>query len=319
MKQVADELEREGHAVSRAVLDRRGVSRLHYARLAGRAVGEARRSRPDVVYAHFLVPAGLAGALAARAARRPLVVTAHGQDVANVGMIPGIAAATRFTVRHCRAVVAVSDYLRRELLRKLPEAAGRIHVVDCGVDLERFRGRDADEARRKLGWAGEGPFYLCVGSLIERKNVIRLAEAFARLGRGTLAFVGDGPLRARLEGRERVKLAGRVPHEAVADWIAACDVLVQPSLIEPFGQALLEAMASERSVVATRVGGPPEFVVLGAGVLVDPTSVDSIEEGLRVAERLPRPNPVARAEAAKHDVTLQARRIAEILEGAPAQ
>ena len=55
-------------------------------------------------------------------------------------------------------------------------------------------------------------------------------------------------------------LAGRVPHDEVADWIAACDVLCQPSLAEPFGQAALEGMAMERSVVATTQGGPPEFV-----------------------------------------------------------
>ena len=54
------------------------------------------------------------------------------------------------------------------------------------------------------------------------------------------------------------------------EWVAACDVLCQPSLVEPFGVALLEAMAGERSVVATSVGGPPEFVPPEAGVLVDP-------------------------------------------------
>ena len=58
-----------------------------------------------------------------------------------------------------------------------------------------------------------GPRFLCVGALTERKNVVRLADAFARLGEGTLTFVGDGPLRAQLEGRERVELAGVVPHD----------------------------------------------------------------------------------------------------------
>ena len=97
------------------------------------------------------------------------------------------------------------------------------------------------------------------------------------------------------------------------DWIAACDVLCQPSLIEPFGQALLEALASERPVVATRIGGPPEFVPPSAGVLVDPGSVDSIEIALRDAARLPVPNPSARAAAARHDVRRQAERIAAVL------
>jgi glycosyltransferase involved in cell wall biosynthesis len=71
--------------------------------------------------------------------------------------------------------------------------------------------------------------------------------------------------------------------------------------------------------VATRVGGPPEFVSPGAGVLVDPASVASIAEGLRAAAELPSPNPAARATAADHDVRLQAERVERVLEEASAQ
>ena len=112
---------------------------------------------------------------------------------------------------------------------------------------------------------------------------MRLADAFARLGRGSLTFVGDGPLRPALEARDRVVLVGREPHDAVPGWLAAADVVCGPSLIEPFGQALLEAMASRRSVVATRIGGPPEFVTPEAGVLVDPLDVPALARALELA------------------------------------
>src|SRR4029078_6956717 len=94
-----------GHVVDRAVLDRRGGGKLRYLELARRAL---RASRPDVVYAHFLVPSGLIAALSSRA---PLVVTAHGRDVRNIGAIPGIAAATRLVVRRAASVICVSHYL----------------------------------------------------------------------------------------------------------------------------------------------------------------------------------------------------------------
>ncbi len=314
--QVERELLVQGHEIERAVIDHRGGPRTKYAGLGLDAVRKALRFQPDVIYAHFLVPAGALAALASLVSGAPLVLTAHGRDVRNIGAIPGVGEATRLAVKRAAAVIAVSDHLRRELLLKLPELGGRVHVIDCGVDLQRFRGRDASEARRKLEWEGEGPFYLFVGTLDARKNVARLVEAFERLERGQLALVGDGPLRSQVEGRTRVRLAGRVPHPRVADWIAACDVLAQPSTIEPFGQALLEAMASERSVVATRIGGPPEFVPPGAGVLVDPLSVDSIEAGLREAAELPSPNLEARRAAAEHDVRRQAARIAKVLEQA---
>ena len=305
------ELEARGHELERAVVDRRSGGRGRHLALARDALRTARRFRPDVLYAHFLVPAGLAAALASRA---PLVVTAHGQDVRNVGAIPGVRAATKYVVRRAAAIVAVSDWLRSQLEDAVPEAAGKIEVVDCGVDLERFAPRAADEAREEVGWPAEGTSFLCLGGLSERKNVLRLARAFERRGEGTLAFVGDGPLRSALEGRSEIRVAGRVPHDEVPAWIAACDVLCQPSLVEPFGLATLEAMASGRSVVATRVGGPSEFVTPESGVLVDPEDEDALVAALSQAAALPRPNLAAREAAADHDVRLQAERVEGILE-----
>jgi glycosyltransferase involved in cell wall biosynthesis len=319
VKQIVDELETAGHDVERAVLDHRAGSPQKYGVLAVRALRAARRFRPDVVYAHMLVPSGAVAAAAAAVSGARLVVTTHGRDVRNIDAIRGVRTATELTIRRADAVIAVSTFLRRELEAKIPAARGKVAVIDCGVDLERFRHRDAEASRAAVGWGGDPPFFVCVGTLDERKNVVRLADAFERLGGGSLAFVGDGPLRTRLEGRPRVRLAGRVPHERVAEWIAACDVLCQPSLIEPFGQALLEALASERPVVATRIGGPPEFVTSDVGALVDPLSVDSIEAGLRAAAELPRPNGAAREVAAEHAVGRQAERIARVLAGAPSE
>jgi glycosyltransferase involved in cell wall biosynthesis len=302
--QLEHALVERGHELERAVLDRRAGGKRRYLELARRARAAARRFRPDVVYAHFLVPSGLVAALSSDA---PLVVTAHGRDVRNVGAVPGIAAATRRVVRRAATVVAVSDYLRRELEAKVPEARGKTEVVDSGVDLDRFRPQAV----------ADGPTaFLCVGALTERKNVLRLASAFVRLGDGTLTFVGDGPLRPELEGRAGVTLTGRVSHSEIPDRLAACHVLCQPSLVEPFGQSVLEAMACERSVVATRIGGPPEFVPPEAGVLVDPLDEDALLAGLRQAAALPRPNRAARDAARLHDVRRQAERLEAILERA---
>jgi glycosyltransferase involved in cell wall biosynthesis len=307
------ELADRGHVIERAVLDRRAGGRRRHVSLAWHAVRAARRFRPDVVYAHFLVPAGLSATLASRSA---LVVTAHGQDVANIGVIPGVRAATRHVVRRADVVIAVSDWLRRTLEAAMPEASGKTEVVDCGVDLERFAVRDAAEARREVGWQPAGTAFLCVGNLSERKNVLRLARAFERRGEGGLAFVGDGVLRGALEARPGIRLVGRVPHDLVPSWIAACDVLCQPSLVEPFGLATLEAMAAGRTVVATRVGGPPEFVIPAAGVLVDPEDEEELGRALELATSFPRPNLAARQAAAGHGLKQQAYRVEEILERA---
>ena len=259
------------------------------------------------------MPAGFIGALASRA---PLVATAHGQDVENARRNPVIRAATRQVVRRASAIVAVSNWLRERLTEAAPEAAAKTEVVDCGVDLERFSPIDSVEARTEVGWVGDGTGFLCLGGLSERKNVLRLARAFERRGEGTLTFVGDGPLRAALAGRPGIELAGRVAHDEVPAWIAASDVVCQPSIVEPFGLATLEAMASARSVVATTVGGPPEFVTPESGVLVDPEDEHALVSALSEAAALPRPNLAARDAAGDHDVKLQAARVEAILERA---
>ncbi|MGD0273156.1 MAG: glycosyltransferase [Gaiellaceae bacterium] len=313
--QLERELAARGHELERAVLDRRSGGKLRFLSLAREARKKARSFRPEVVYAHFLVPSGLIGALASKA---PLVVTAHGQDVRNIGAVPGLRTLTAHTLKRASEIIAVSGFLARELETKLPQARGKTTVIDCGVDLERFQPRDRAEARSELGWTGEEPLFLCVGSLTERKNVVRLARAFERLGDGSLVFLGDGLLRSELESVAGVSVLGRIPHERVPLWLAACDVLCQPSLIEPFGQALLEAMACGRTVVATRIGGPPEFVPPGAGALVDPVDEDALVRALESAAALPCPNEAGRAAAAEHSVQLQAERIEQVLERAVA-
>ena len=310
---VKRELEALGHEVEVVAISRRGGRQTKYGRLSGDAVRVAVRWRPDVVFAHFLFPAGAAGTFASLASRAPLVVMAHGQDVANLGQIRGVASATRAVVARARAVIANSRWLAGRLTERIPSVASKLEVIDCGVDLRAFDPRPAAEARMDLDWDGEGPAFVCVGSLIERKNVVRLADAFGRLGRGRLAFVGDGPLRSSLEGRPNVRVAGRVPHAEIPTWVAACRVLCQPAMSEPFGQAILEGMAMERSVVATRVGGPSEFVTPEAGVLVDPTAVDALTAALDRATALASPNPAGRLAASEHDVARQAARMERVL------
>jgi glycosyltransferase involved in cell wall biosynthesis len=94
------------------------------------------------------------------------------------------------------------------------------------------------------------------------------------------------------------------------------DVLCQPSLVEPLGQALMEALATGRPVVATRVGGPPEYVTEQCGALVDPLDVESIAAGMRSAAALPVPCTAAVEVARRHDLALQAARVEAVLQRA---
>ena len=307
-------LEREllsrGHEIRRSVLTRRR-SRTRFAKLLLDTRRQAKRFYHDVIYAHFLCPAGVIAGMSSGA---PLVVTSHGQDVANIDwdrpLGRAFGHATKWVVERATTIITVSDFLQRELHHKVPSSIGKTEVINCGVDLNRFSVTQPPDG---------APRFVCVGSLSERKNVIRLAEAFAPLAaRGwTLEFVGDGELRPELVGRVGIELVGSVPHDLVADHLAQAHVVCQPSNREPFGLGALEGMASGRAVVGTLAGGHCEFIPTPeAGILVDPNDVLAIRDALIAAAEMPCPNEAARLAAERHDIRVQATRIEAVLEHA---
>lgn len=277
-----------------------------YTRLVREARAVVRRHRPDVVYAHFLVPTGLV----AVATRVPYVITAHGGDVRNIRTSLVAGAMTKQVLQRAVAVICVSEYVAAQLR---PLDGVPIEVIDCGVDTAMLRPVPRAEHAN-----GTGPRYLFVGSLTRRKNVERLLAAFGTLERGTLTLVGGGPLEERLRGIAPVgtRFAGSLTQAGVAAEIAKADVVCLPSLEEPQGQAILEALACGRPVVATRVGGPAEIVTDGCGVLVDPLDVASIAAGMVAAAALPVPNREGVRVAAEHSLSRQAERIESVLERA---
>jgi glycosyltransferase involved in cell wall biosynthesis len=324
-------LEARGLAVEPVVIDsrRHGPVRTpaKYASLAARAAKAARRA--DVIYAHYLFPTGAVAATAARTAGIPYVITAHGQDVRNLER-GGVRRATARAVSGAAAVIAVSRHLA-EALRGAGLDLPPVHVVNMGVDTERFAPRDRAAARALLRLEPAAPLVLAVGGLTERKNPLRLLQAFARVRAarpGTrLAFVGDGPLAAAVDagarrlGVERdVIRTGALRHEEVEDWVAACDVLAMVSLTEPLGIAALEALAGGRPVVATRIGGTREVVPdPRAGRVVDPYDPGAIARAiLAVLEDPPSPR-ACREAAAPHALSRQAGRVEAILRAAVAE
>lgn len=316
---IGEALEQRGHRVGIVAVTRRGGGIAKHLGFAARTVSRIVTMRPDVVYVHFLFPAGLWAALGCILARRKFVITAHGRDVRNITEKSALVRRlSRFVVRRAHSIICVSAYLGAALERAIPETRGHIEIIDSGVDTDRFAPQEQAVARQKLGLGGRvtGGEFLFVGTFDERKNVLRLVEAWQQLGQGRLTLVGDGPLRAQLQQVEGVQLVGQVQHDEVATWVAASDVLCLPSTVEPFGQVLIEAMSGARSVVATLVGGPPEFVTDGVGVCVDPTDTASIANGMREAAQLPVPNHAARDAALSHDIHVQVSRIEVLLRAA---
>ena len=259
----------------------RAIVRLHRAR------------RFDVVAGLWLYPDGVAAAWASRWLGVPLVLVGLGCDINVCLDVPAQARQILSAVRRASSVIVVSQNLKDRLCAAGVPAA-HVSVVANGVDLERFRPRDRAAAARDLGLTDSGPRCLYVGRLAEEKGVTYLVEAMralqARRSGVTLYVVGDGPLRRPCEALVEqyglgkvVRFVGARDHAEVGSWIAAADLLCLPSLREGCPNVVLEALASGRPVVATRVGDVPDVVHAGNGVLVDPADGAQLAAALDTA------------------------------------
>jgi sugar transferase (PEP-CTERM/EpsH1 system associated) len=215
--------------------------------------------------------------------------------------------------------VALSKHQERYLAERVGIAPRRITQIYNGVDVERFRPRDAATTSAATPNDASRPFVIgTVGRMQEVKDPLNLVEAFLHLRRARpdlaprvrLVLVGEGSLRGAVAERLReggaqdaARLAGA--REDVAEQLRALDLFALPSKAEGISNTILEAMATGLPVVATRVGGNPELVLEGAtGLLVPPSDPASLAGALaRYAE-----NP---ALAAAHGAAGRERAVAE--------
>lgn len=172
------------------------------------------------------------------------------------------------------AVVSNSDYYR-ELYKGLGFPVRKVRVIRSGVTP--IAPDPAAAVRERLGVKPEEVLVTCVARLVERKGHDELIRAGAGL---RLLFVGDGPYRSSLENRGALIAGAR---RDIPEILAASDIVALPARFgEGCPNALLEAMAAGRPVVATRTGGIPEVVVdATTGILVPREDVDSLQAALR--------------------------------------
>jgi glycosyltransferase involved in cell wall biosynthesis len=249
-----------------------------------------RQARADVVVLDSIAAAFL-GLWLRRGSGTPLVGSLH-QPPGGIDHGPlrrGVQAPLdRLAWRHARLLVVASEALGEELAAQ-GYPRDRLRVVPPGRDLPAAPAAPAVDLRggRRVG-------LLCVANWVERKGVLELLEAVARLPEGlaTLHLAGDDHADPRYGERVRSRLsrpdlAGRVvvhgplPAERVAALYQAADVFALPSLREPYGTVLGEAMAAGLPVVGWRAGNLPHLADDGReGRLVAPGDVAALSAAL---------------------------------------
>ncbi len=252
------------------------------------------RIGPDLVHTHLL-RADLLGGVAARSAGVPVIVTtayAVGafRRAVRRASDPLLDAVCRLLPTH---VLAVSDAVRQDCIFRLGWPADRVKVIRTGIDPPDSINSAAVKRLREEWGCGDGrentPAVLTVARLSYEKGVDVLIDAAAELRDAAVRFIviGDGPQRGPLQRRiDDLGLAGRVRLAGYCNdvWpcLAAADVVAVPSLMEGMPNALLEAMALGRPIVATNVGGIPEAVESRvSGLLVPPADPNALAAGIR--------------------------------------
>jgi glycosyltransferase involved in cell wall biosynthesis len=253
------------------------------------------RSNVNHVHVHFANRAAHTALFLKEISGIPFSVTAHGQDfmkdLGSDDLLREICAAAEF-------VAAETDYSRELLCERCPNSAAKIHRVYNGIDLERFPTPHHETERAPVA-PREVPRIISVGRLVAFKGFEDLIDACAELAHRGLEFnceiIGDGPLRNDLEAKienlnlsGQVQLLGSLSQQTVLEKLQAADIFALASVTDAQGASdvfptvILEAMASGRPVISTRLAGIPELVVEGqTGVLVSPRDTAALTDALQ--------------------------------------
>ncbi len=251
----------------------------------------------DVLHVHDWLTA-FAGISFKHYLRKPMVLTVHSTEV---GRAQGLHGADSFsidgiewwTAYEANRVVVTSHSMKREICDHFHLPWDKVDVIPNAIDVTQYNPQiDTGPVRARYGVGWGEKLVLCVGRLVPQKGIeyfIRAIPTIAqRYPEAKFVIVGEGWSRCYLEGiarstgyTQRILFTGFISDAEVIALMTSADVLVIPSIYEPFGIVALEGMATGVPVIASRVGGLAEVIEHDrTGIFVYPKSPGSIAWGV---------------------------------------
>ena len=256
----------------------------------------ARRSRPDVIHAHWLLPNGFIAAVVSRRLNIPLVVSIPGSDAQVARSNALFRGMARFALRQADLLTANSADLRDAVL-PLGADLGKFDMIIYGTDPAALRPDETGVAalRADLGIGADDVVALCVGRMVPKKGFDVLIRALAtpslRERPVVGVMVGEGDDKAAwqqlaldLGVAERLRWVGNVPKTAIGRYYNMADVLAMPSVSRPadgLNVCVLDAMSCGKPVIGTTVAGNPLAIVNETtGLLIPEQDADALAGAL---------------------------------------
>lgn len=263
----------------------------------GRLVKFIRSEGPDIVHG-LLFHAYTLGTFAAKVARVPIVIASRRSLGHFKGSKPHTVIAERIANRMTDLIVANSEAVKKDVVHQENVEPSKVRVIYNGVDPALYDVPADPVFKASLRIPERAMVVGVIANLIHYKGhrffLQACEEVKGRIPEARFLLIGDGPLRGELERlakelhlEEEVLFLGT--RRDIPQLLSLMDVAVLPSLEEGFPNAVLEAMAAARPVVASRVGGVPEAVIHGeTGLLVPPEEPGALAEA--ILELLDHPN-----------------------------
>jgi len=251
----------------------------------------------DIIHVHDWLTT-LAGISLKHTLNKNLVLTLHSTEIGRSGELSSPDSSTKDSIEwwgtyEAKYVITVSDSLRSEVIGHFKVPEWKVVAIPNGIDIYVFkRNVDRNRVRARYGVEPNDKLILTVGRLVPQKGFHFLIQAIPKVlmkhPNVKLVIVGDGWMRSQLEDLIRglglmgkVITTGFISDSELIDLYLSADVLVVPSLYEPFGMVALEGMAAGLPVIVSSVGGLRQIVEHDkTGVWVYPGDINSIAWGI---------------------------------------
>ncbi|SFE10910.1 Glycosyltransferase involved in cell wall bisynthesis [Lentibacillus persicus] len=244
----------------------------------------------DIVHAHYVYPSGKLALLFKKMFRSRVIITAHGGDLDKMPAKGNFFfRQTKQVLSGADAIIAVGEKLKDDMINRFNTDKTKITVLNMGVDRDVFK--PVNDARKRIGLNPSALVVLYAGNLIRAKGIAELISACHHLKKKhpdlELHLVGpekepsfSQQIKTDISQSEYIHCHPPQNQQTLAEWLSAADVFVLPSHMEGFGLVALEAMACHTPVVGSDVGGLSYLLRDGAGVLVEPGSIQSLMQGI---------------------------------------